>query len=267
MIRSIAHATDFSPEGQDAFAHALKLALIHRCELGILHVRDPSDQPGWDMFPRVRTLLERWGVLPAGSEIEDIAARTGVRVFKVEIRDTNPAEGLSHFLGDRGSDLVVMASHGRTGLNRWMTGSVSAELAHRLRIPALLLGPRAAPFVDAATGALGLKRVLVPVAREPAPAGAVASLERLTEGLDVELDFIHAGSDLPRLDLRNGASVAVRQVAGEPADVILAEAGSAQLIAMPTAGRHGILDAVRGSTTERVLHAAPCPVLAFQVEG
>ena len=36
----------------------------------------------------------------------------------------------------------------------------------------------------------------------------------------------------------------------------------ADLIAMPTAGHHGILDAMRGSTTERVLRHAPCPVLA-----
>ncbi len=36
----------------------------------------------------------------------------------------------------------------------------------------------------------------------------------------------------------------------------------ADLIGMPTAGHHGFLDALRGSTTERVLRQAPCPVLA-----
>jgi nucleotide-binding universal stress UspA family protein len=35
------------------------------------------------------------------------------------------------------------------------------------------------------------------------------------------------------------------------------------LIAMPTMGHQHILDAVRGSTTERVLRQAPCPVLAI----
>jgi nucleotide-binding universal stress UspA family protein len=34
---------------------------------------------------------------------------------------------------------------------------------------------------------------------------------------------------------------------------------------MPTAGRHGLVDALRGSVTERVLHEAPCPVLAIPV--
>jgi nucleotide-binding universal stress UspA family protein len=37
------------------------------------------------------------------------------------------------------------------------------------------------------------------------------------------------------------------------------------LIGMPTAGRHGIFDALRGSTTERVIRHAPCPVFAVPV--
>jgi nucleotide-binding universal stress UspA family protein len=37
----------------------------------------------------------------------------------------------------------------------------------------------------------------------------------------------------------------------------------ADIIAMPTAGHHGVLDALRGSTTERVIRHAPCPVLAL----
>ena len=36
------------------------------------------------------------------------------------------------------------------------------------------------------------------------------------------------------------------------------------LIAMPTAGHQGLLDALRGSTTERALRQAPCPVLAVR---
>ncbi|HEY3719491.1 MAG TPA: universal stress protein, partial [Roseiarcus sp.] len=41
----------------------------------------------------------------------------------------------------------------------------------------------------------------------------------------------------------------------------------ADLIVMPTAGHVGYLDALRGSTTERVLRQAPCPVLAMPAGG
>lgn len=44
--------------------------------------------------------------------------------------------------------------------------------------------------------------------------------------------------------------------------ISVAEEIGADIIAMPTAGRHGLFDALRGSVTERVLREAPCPVLA-----
>ena len=51
---------------------------------------------------------------------------------------------------------------------------------------------------------------------------------------------------------------------GQPVETILRAATerNADLIVMATAGRQGFLDALRGSTTERVLRHAPCPVLA-----
>jgi len=65
MIQSIAHPTDFSPEGQAAFEHALYLALANRCRLDLLHVHDPRADDEWDRFPHVRKTLQRWGLLPA----------------------------------------------------------------------------------------------------------------------------------------------------------------------------------------------------------
>jgi nucleotide-binding universal stress UspA family protein len=51
---------------------------------------------------------------------------------------------------------------------------------------------------------------------------------------------------------------------GDPVEQILAAADElkADLIVMPTTGRTGVFDALRGSTTERVLRRAPCPLLA-----
>jgi nucleotide-binding universal stress UspA family protein len=54
----------------------------------------------------------------------------------------------------------------------------------------------------------------------------------------------------------------VRQREGDVAAVILDAAADADLIVMATEGRHGVVDAMRGSVTERVIRGAPCPVLA-----
>ena len=49
---------------------------------------------------------------------------------------------------------------------------------------------------------------------------------------------------------------------GDVAAAILDAATDADLIVMATEGRHGVIDAMRGSVTERVVRGAPCPVLA-----
>jgi nucleotide-binding universal stress UspA family protein len=56
---------------------------------------------------------------------------------------------------------------------------------------------------------------------------------------------------------------------GDVVDVICrtAEEIKADLIVMTTEGRHGFLDALRGSHSERVLHKAPCPLLAIPSGG
>jgi nucleotide-binding universal stress UspA family protein len=138
-------------------------------------------------------------------------------------------------------------------------------------VPTLLVPQRVSGFVDDATGALALRRVLFPVAPQPRPEAAVDR----THGLLAQLGFagpvevLHVGdsSSMPGVDLPtgNGMDWRRRAVAGEVVPTILAEAEATatDLIVMPTEGHHGFLDALRGSTTERVLRGATCPVLAL----
>jgi len=262
MLEAIAHPTDFSPEGMPAFFHALALALVNRCRLDVIHVAREGDRSGWQDFPQVRATLERWGRIAPGTAAEGVMEQTGVTVRKVGIHETRAAEGLADFLKRHQPSLVVMASHGRAGLERLFTGSVSAELVQATGIPALLLGPQAQPFVAADTGAVSLARVLVPVDHNPSPETALDALDAFNAAIGAALDPIHVGSGgpvIPRL--------AVRELTGAVVDTILAEAAGAQLIAMPTRGRHGLLDALRSSTTERVLAEARVPVLALPVRA
>ncbi|MDH7974782.1 universal stress protein [Sphingomonas sp. AR_OL41] len=259
MITSIAHPTDFSPEGQVAFEHALRLSLVNRCRLDVLHVHTPDSDNDWDLFPHIRPILHRWGFLDADAAIGDILGKTGVAIHKVEIRDTETADGLLRFMQNHLPDLIVMASHGRTGLSRWLGGSLSAEMVRETLVPTLIFGPAAKPFVDARSGQIVLKTVLMPVDHDPAPQNAVLLLDALLEGLTVARDYIHIGDEAPTL--LDGEHV--RTLGGPLAETLLEQARHADLVAMPMAGRHGLLDAIRGSTTERIVSAATCPVLAL----
>ena len=62
LVNSVLHPTDFSKASQQAFAHALAIALIRKTSLTILHAGGNRSK-SWDSFPSVRTTLERWGML------------------------------------------------------------------------------------------------------------------------------------------------------------------------------------------------------------
>jgi len=263
MIFSIAHPTDLSPQGTAAFEHALSLALVNRCRLDVLHVDEPGDQPDWSDFPQVRRTLVRWGVLQPGAPIDAVHDKTGVAVRKVGIHDHDPVVGMSRFLDEHPSNLIVMASHGRAGLDRLLSSSVTADLVQAVRVPTLIFGPAARPFIDPANGHRTISKILVPVDHEPDPHDALVLLEQIAENLGATLDFVHVGSVPPVLrDGRNGPRT-VRTVEGPVVETLLAEAQGASVVAMPMAGARGLVDALRGSTTERVVRDITCPVLAL----
>jgi len=263
MIERIAHPTDFSSEGTASFSHALRLAVEFRCRLDLLHVRSPNSQDNWDSFPHVRETLARWGLLASDASINDMEAQLGVSVRKVEISHQDAVGGVSTFLLTHRPDLVVLATHGPTGLIRWFSGSVSESIAKQTHIPTLFLGPNARPFVDQQSGALGLNNLVVPLARNPSPRRALHTLNVLLDPLKPYIHAFHIGDTAPWILDQAGEPLDVKLRQGPVVETILDAAQSADLIAMPTDGRHGFLDALRGSTTERVLHQADCPLLAL----
>ena len=265
MIKKVSHASDFSAESRVAYSHALALALVHRCRLDLLHVQANGKTSEQSSFPHIRDTLLDWGLLPPHATIESIAEMTGITVRKIDIIDDDAVTGLAHFLVGHRPDLLVMSTHGRKGIERWVSGSVSAEIARNTRIPTLFIGPKATGFVDEQTGALKLQRVLVPVALDPPPHLALSLLTNLLPRNLIELDCLHVGDDAPTLMTADLSTIAVRRMDGDVVETILLEATrkKANLIAMVTAGHTGFLDALRGSTTEQIVKRAHCPVLAL----
>lgn len=265
MMRRISLTTDFSAEGEEAFYTALALAVAYRARLEILHVSRPGHRAEWDNFPRVRDVLTRWGLLPPGAAQEEVYDRLGVEIGKIEIYSHDAAAGISEFVVKHGPDLLVAASHGRTGLNWWLAGSVALETLRRTALPTLLIGPSAKPFVNAETGAITLSRVLFPVAVSPSPGVAAASLSDLMGEETVSPHYVHVAETAQSFDTVQAAMPGVERLEGDVVPAILAAAAriDADMIVMPTAGHQGFMDALRGSTTQRVLHEASCPVLAL----
>lgn len=168
-MQVIAHPTDFSECSAAAFSHALGMALTTKSHLYLLHVREPGGPESWTSFPHVRELLASWELMDLHQRPSQIEAKLGIRITKVDIQHQDPLSGLFEFILSHRPDLIVLATHGRDGLNRWLRSSVSEALARRTHIPTLFLGPNAQGFVDHTTGKLRLERVLIPVAHQPSP--------------------------------------------------------------------------------------------------
>jgi nucleotide-binding universal stress UspA family protein len=271
-LARIAHTTDFSDQSDLAFAHALRLAVAAPERLDILHVKRPTDKHAWQHFPPVRETLIRWGMLPGGAARAEIEKRLGIHVEKIEFTDADPVAAIGTFLLTHRPDLLVVATHGRAGFNRWLRGSFAEGMVERAHVPTLLIGPESRGFVDGQTGRMELTRVLVPVDERPNPAQSLRILSALLSSFGIPsggIELLHVGEDFPDLMDASGQSRTVERQEGPVVATILkaAEHRGVHLVAMPTTGRHGFLDAVRGSTTSQVVARAPCPVLTLPLVG
>src|SRR5262244_1924562 len=248
-IRSIVHPTDFSDLSAAAFAHALRIALAARSKLHLLHVSQ-YDTAEALAFPHARRLLAQWGLSDEDDPPWMIASKLGIEVDNISIKLQEPTQAIVDFLSEHGSDLVVLATHGRDGVAHWLQGSVAEAVFRRSAIPTLFIAPGARGFVDQVSGDVKLRRALVPVDFSP-PAEltieVVRRFGRALTGHHIGVDLLHVGEKAPRVRTFSASAPALPPVmlcSGPVVDAIVEAAleFEADIIAMPTAGHHGVLD-------------------------
>jgi len=270
-LHSIVHPSDFSPASEVAFAHALKLALVSRAALRLIHVARELEGIHWSDFPGVRTTLAQWGLLPADSPREAVG-ELGLDVQKILTPGADPINAMLHYLTEHRVELVVLTTHQRTGLPRWMHRAVAEPLARQAATMTLFVPQGRAGFVTLGDGAVTLRHILIPIDHVPPPHAAVetaAAWAHALAGGPVTFTLVHVGAAeaMPAVSPPQDASWTwertVRQGQVVEQILTLATACAADLIVLTTQGHHGLLDALRGSTTERILRGAPCPVLAI----
>ncbi len=271
-INTIFHPTDLSEASFVAFVHALKIALLAKSELTILHATNTAgDQVSWKDFPGVRQTLERWGVLPKGSPGRAVA-ELGMEVEKIAGRGGKPLKAVTNYLQENPAQLVVLSSQGREGIPRFLKPSFAEPIARKTRAMTLFVPSHTSGFVDGDTGRVTLDRILIPFNHRPRSRPAIELARSLVRALDDDggvFDLLHVGErgKAPAVDIPDeiGWTSEKHYESGEVVDAILrvAEMNHAELIVMTTAGRVGILDRLRGTMTEQVVRGANCPVLAI----
>jgi nucleotide-binding universal stress UspA family protein len=148
MNRRVLHATDFSKASGAAFTRALAEARQSRGELVLVHVIAPIIPPGAGesyMSPGAWEAMDRSARGWAQKQMDRLLGRA--RTARVRARGLL-LEGLAHEQIIRAAqrqraDVIVIGTHGRTGVTRFFLGSVAARVAATAPCPVLTVRGRA----------------------------------------------------------------------------------------------------------------------------
>lgn len=147
MYEQILVPTDGSETAEHAVAHAVEIASKYGATVHALYVIDvdaTSYALGAEQVDRIRQghLDEMPEVTEEADEatgyVADRAAERGVRVEE-HVTAGSPSRAIRNFVEDNDIDLVVMGSHGRSGLSRVILGSVAEKVLRRTRLPVLVV--------------------------------------------------------------------------------------------------------------------------------
>jgi nucleotide-binding universal stress UspA family protein len=140
-IRRIIHASDFSRVSRAAFAKAVDLAKAYRAELLVVHVLSvvpPFLGEGY-VPPRVWEEIEASARAGAERQLNRLVARArraGVRVKSLVVLGS-PYEDIVRAAKRTRADLLVIGTHGRTGLTKVLLGSVAERALRTASCPVL----------------------------------------------------------------------------------------------------------------------------------
>lgn len=144
MFKHILVATDGSEASLHAATLAVSLARLHGAQLTATYVVDPYPYLGvGEMNPigfQSYMAAAQQMAAKAHAQVSDLC-NTGGAVVPLQVRlveDATAASGIIDTATSVGSDLIVMGSHGRTGLARLMLGSVASKVVAQALVPVLV---------------------------------------------------------------------------------------------------------------------------------
>lgn len=126
-LETILLPTDESPTARLASEHAIALAAATGATLHVVHVADLTTAWG-EGTPVVLDALTEAGQRAVDTAV-DRATEAGVRSVESSVLQGTPGRTIIDYAADHAVDLVVMGTHGRTGLNRYLLGSITERVS------------------------------------------------------------------------------------------------------------------------------------------
>jgi nucleotide-binding universal stress UspA family protein len=271
--------TDFSTESEIAFYHALAITLERKARLTLLHTGGESrEQVPWNKFPSVRKTLQNWGLLDADAPRTDVVEKLGIDINKMAQRDYDPRNGITDYLRRAPTDLLVMASQGRTGMARLWNTSIAESVSYRTKSHALMLPKNGSQFIDPNTGKSSLRCVLCALDMKHDPRTLLTFLSRWLPDMaaadgDVDVYVLQVGEPdepqqlmVPQVDrLRWQGMVSHDEFVG--AVLQAAESISPDMVVVQADSPSNLRGRLRGSRIDRIMHTLRIPLLSMPVYG
>jgi len=134
-IRSILHPTDFSDSSNAAFALACALARDYGARLTVMHVKPaPFNPSGVMAAPPIDPTVDPAEVR---RQLDAITAPNLKTPVEHVMLVGDEASEITRLADDSGFDLIVMGTHGRSGLSRMLMGSVAEKVLRKAPCPVL----------------------------------------------------------------------------------------------------------------------------------
>jgi nucleotide-binding universal stress UspA family protein len=141
MIRRIVHATDFSKASRAAFGKALELAKANRADLVLVHVMTPPVPLMGDGYisPTTYEQLDASSRAWARKQLDALVERARAQKVKASgvLREGIVHEQILRAARGARADLLVLGTHGRSGVAKFFMGSVAGRVAASARLPVL----------------------------------------------------------------------------------------------------------------------------------
>ncbi len=285
MYKSMLVLLDGSELAEVVFKYAQELSARLNLDLELLHVCTPGEA---DQLPMRRAYMEHMAeVLCAGAEqirysISDESVGSCIRA-RGTVAVGYPAEEILKYVDTNEVDLILMSTHGHSGIKEWDdVGGVASKVLHASNVPVWLVPAELRDEIVSDT--LPKRTLVVPLSGSKMSEAAIPHALNVARQRGAESEIVLLGVlnveiiPVSRVQLREreeayaklkdyleGVAESIRAegfvaraevLMGEPAESIIEflKANPPQLICMATRGKTGLSKFVFGSVTEHVIH-------------
>ncbi len=289
MWKRILVPLDGSNLAELALAYAEELAIAFNSEVTLFYVSESKEE----QYRRMHRLY-----------MEEVAERVKEHFkkrarVKTVVMGGEPAEEIIEYAEKNDVGVIIMASHGRSGIKGWVMGSVASKVLHTTKVPVMLI--RATKFSKKEPRQWLLERVILPLDGSKAGEAAVPYVKKLIEGLGSEvilfgvvaagqhvrtlggLDYIlypeqevevikteareYLDKLSQRLAVKKGKVSVSLKIGDDIAEEIIkfARRKRVGLIAISAHGHSGIEKWVFGSVANKIVQLSKIPVLVVRV--